>query len=101
MRTLRPLLFALVLSGCSTARAEPARSAKTRPARPPATPTRVSSRLAVASDHLQNSEYAQAEAGFRGAANGTERAAALLGLAEVQLTTGRYAEAVASADQAA
>lgn len=101
MRMIRPVLFALLLSACSTARAEPARSGgRAAPARPVA-PKRAGSRLVTASDHLQNSEYALAEAGFRAAANGPERAAALLGLAEVQLTTGRYAEAVATADQTA
>lgn len=57
--------------------------------------------LAAARAHLATSEYRSAEDAFRRALAGPLRAEAELGLAEVFLATGRFADAVSFADAAA
>jgi len=90
----------LLLWACSSAHAEPAHAPKA-PADARAAAARAPAALQSAREHLERSRYAQAEAAFRAALKGSERAAAALGLAEVLLTTGRYQEAQRFADQAA
>ncbi len=68
----------------------PLKSPRARPALSPA------ERLARAQRHLELSRYVDAEAEFRPLLGTSESARARLGLAEVTVTTGRYAEAVSA-----
>lgn len=94
--TLGPVALGLSLLGCSPAVAQPAAKPKApaKPAQPPA------ARLDQGVAALAASEYADAEAHFRAALGGATRGRALLGLAEVQLMTGRYDDAHKTAVQA-
>src|SRR6185503_10200897 len=58
-------------------------------------------RLARGRTRLGQSRYAEAEADLTAALAGAQKGAALLGLSELLLTTGRYADALARAKEAA
>src|SRR5262249_31105529 len=94
--------FACVLAGCGS----PALAVPRVPARPaPRTEPTLGpdARLSRGLLRLGQSRYADAEADLTAALDGSNKAAALLGLSELMLTTGRYPEAVerAKAAQAA
>jgi tetratricopeptide (TPR) repeat protein len=97
-----PLLVAALLSACSPAVARPAphaaRTTAARSHRPALSPARL---LARAESEYDASDYAKAEADFRAAARGSQRGPALVGLGHALLETGRYAEAIRVAHQAA
>ncbi len=98
---LVPSLVALALSAaCSPAAARPGPKAPAHAAKLAAAPASPAERLKSGSDALAASDYATAEADLRAAAVGAQRGEALIGLAEVMLHTGRYAEAVRIAAQA-
>jgi cellulose synthase operon protein C len=84
---------------CSTARQSLLLLALLAPKPSLATPTPAKLDAAVAA--LEASDYATAERDFSASAVGPGRGAALLGLARVQLATGRYGEAARSSAGAA
>ena len=97
-RTIQVALLSLLASACATPAAKaPAAgvaTAKKAPQSPAAT-------LAAAERAYESSNYSEAEAGFRAvSAGGPVAAAATLGLARVELITGRSELAVASARRA-
>jgi tetratricopeptide (TPR) repeat protein len=102
MRMMRALLIGGVclLTGCGS-------QALVKPAKPSASATSrereltPDARLARGMTRLTQSRYADAEADLTAALEGSKKSAALLGLSELLLTTGRYREAIERAKQAA
>lgn len=83
-------LAAVLLAACGGAAAVPARPAQPAPAHPAPSPAQL---LESARDLFASSRYAEAERDYRAAQVGDSARAASLGLAEVLLITGRYAQA--------
>jgi len=102
MQLMRTLLIGSVclLTGCGSAAL-----VKPAPAPPPAASSEreltPDARLARGMTRLGQSRYADAEADLTAALGGSRKGAALLGLSELLLTTGRYADAIERAKQAA
>ncbi len=96
------LVFSLVCAACAPAPSKPPPQAGgTKPAASVAGPKApTASRLDQGWAALEASRYAAAEAHFRAAAEGADRAWALTGLANVQLVTGRYSEAATGGAEA-
>ncbi|MFZ5895938.1 MAG: tetratricopeptide repeat protein [Myxococcota bacterium] len=88
-------VVALVLAGCGAA-PRASVNAKAPTARPEA-PLTPAQHVERGERTLRTSEYAAAEAHFRGALSGSTAARANLGLARVLLVTGRFEEAVSAA----
>src|SRR3954469_5677464 len=101
MHSMRALLIGGVclLTGCGS-------QALVKPANPSASATSSEreltpdARLARGMTRLTQSRYADAEADLTAALDGSKKSAALLGLSELLLTTGRYREAIERAKQA-
>ncbi len=94
---MRPLLIGSVclLTGCGSV-------VLVKPQSPPAAlhaeaALGPDARLARGTARLGQSRYAEAEADLTAALEGSKKSAALLGLSELFLTTGRYADAIARA----
>ncbi len=98
MKPMRPILLASVCllgglsAGCGTAAVA---TGPTHPAAASKAEAHLSpdARLARGLTRLAQSRYAEAAADFAAALEGSNKAAALLGLSELSLITGRYAEA--------
>src|SRR5690606_23371959 len=100
---LSTLLAGVLLAGCSpkasgSSAAAPAGAAPRNV--PAARPLTAAERLERGQRALRQSDYERAEADLRATAVGAERAQALLSLAELYLTTGRYDEAAKGAERA-
>src|SRR5216110_2314895 len=95
MQQMRALLIGSVwlLTGCgSAALLKPQTAPQATPrAEPELT---ADARLARGMTRLGQSRYADAEGDLTAALAGSKKAAALLGLSELMLTTGRYPEAI-------
>lgn len=99
MNAMRSLIIGAVclLAGCGS-RGLP--GPPLAPARPSAQELGPDARLARGLNRLGQSRYADAEADLNAALGGSNKAGALLGLSELMLTTGRYAEAIERAQAA-
>ncbi len=94
---LGPLSLSAALFSCTPAAALPAPTLGQAKAQTKGNPA---SRLESGIKALAKSEYKEAEAHLRAAAVGATRGRALLGLAELQLVTGRYEDAHTTSVQA-
>jgi cellulose synthase operon protein C len=95
MQPMRALLIGGVclLTGCGSAAVGKPQTASTAPAHAERE-LAPDARLARGLTRLGQSRYADAEADLTAALAGSKKSAALLGLSELFLTTGRYAEAI-------
>ncbi|HEY6080054.1 MAG TPA: tetratricopeptide repeat protein, partial [Polyangiaceae bacterium] len=87
-----------LLSGCGSAAQHPPRAAQAKPSSAPE--LGPDARLQRGLTRMGQSRYAEAEADLTAALGGTKQADALLGLSELLLTTGRYADAIERARRA-
>ena len=92
-------LLALTLAGaCSPAVAPAPVPPAANPEAPP--PPKPAERVRLGYEHLRASRYAEAQAEFAGVTSGAQLGLARLGLAEVELMTGHYADAADTAGAA-
>ena len=94
-------MLAAALAGCGAGATRPPAMPGVASQAAPAAPLTPEQRLAAGRQRLDVSDYAGAEADFRAAAVAQSRAAALLGLAQTLLVTGRCDAAAATAREAA
>lgn len=100
MRAIPAVLAVSLLGACAPAAARPVAPVRQAAAGKSAKPLTPSERLRTAWQDFGASRYPEAAAHFRGAAVGKQRGDALVGLAQTQLVTGSYADAVATAKKA-
>src|SRR5690349_8646509 len=91
-KSIRALALGTFLLSCHAAVA-PGRAPSARAERAQPLPLSSSARLARANQRFDQSAYREAEADFRALAGTPEASQAALGLGQVLVTTGRYAEA--------
>src|SRR5687767_5332090 len=101
MKPMRVRLVGLLgslclLTGCGSAALGPAKSGAVA-AKNAEKELSPDARLARGLTRLAQSRYADAEADLNAALSGSKKAAALLALSELMLTTGRYPEAIEKA----
>ena len=97
MRFTAPVLLLASTLACGCAPAAPPHSPPAPTSQESKPPPSPAERVKLGFEHLRASRYAEAEEQFSAVTSGDQLAAARLGLAEVQLMTGRYQDAAQTA----